>query len=126
MIKQQTVLKVADNSGAKKVKCIKLLGGFKRKTSFLGDVIIVSVKELRNKSKLTSKVSKGDVLKAIIVRTKTKDFKQDGVSLSFSENSVILINNQEKLIGTRILGPMPKILRRHKILKLVSVSTGFF
>jgi len=126
MIKNQTVLKVADNSGAKKVKCIKLLKGFNRKSSILGDLIVVSVQELRNKLKVTSKVLKGDVLKALIVRTKYKYLKKDGTIFFSNENSVILINNQEKLVGTRVLGPIPKFLRNHKFLKLASVSTGFF
>ena len=76
MIQQQTILKVADNSGAKTVKCIKVLGGFKRKFAYLGDIIIVSVHQLRNRSKTTSKVQKGEIYKALIIRTKTKT-KQD-------------------------------------------------
>lgn len=83
MIQQQTILKVADNSGAKYVKCIKVLGGFKRKTAFLGDLIIVSVQQLRNKSKTTSKVLKGDVYKALILRTKQKVKKKDGTFFFF-------------------------------------------
>lgn len=78
MIQVQTILKVSDNSGAKYVKCIKVLGGFKRKVAFIGDLIIVSVKELRNKSKKTSKVLKGDVYKAIIIRTRQKQKNNDG------------------------------------------------
>ena len=126
MIQQQTILQVADNSGAKKVKCIKVIGGLKKKISFLGDVIRVSVKELRNKSKITSKVRKGEVLKGIIVRTKKNINKKDGVFFSFFENAVVLLNNQNKLLGTRILGPLPKQLRKNKFLKLASISTGFF
>jgi large subunit ribosomal protein L14 len=125
MIQQQTKLKSADNSGAKKLKCIKIFGGLNKNTSLLGDIILVSVKELRNKSKISSKVLKGDVLKAVLLRTKRKNFKKDGSSFSFFSNSAILMSSQNKLIGTRIFGPVPKHLRKHKILKLASVSTGF-
>ena len=95
MIKQQTILKVADNSGAKKVKCIQLLN---KKSSVLGDTIVVSVQELRNKLKITSKVLKGEVLKALIIRTKSKSVKKDGIYNNFFENSVVLISNQNKLV----------------------------
>ena len=81
MIQQQTILKVADNSGAKTVKCIKVLGGFKRKFAFLGDIIVVSVQQLRNKSKITSKVQQGEVLKALIIRTKKQKKKKTDLLL---------------------------------------------
>ena len=125
MIQQQTKLKSADNSGAKKLKCIKIFGGLNKNTSLLGDTILISVKELRNKSKISSKVLKGDVLKAVLIRTKRKNFKKDGSSFSFFSNSAVLMGSQNKLVGTRIFGPVPKHLRKHKILKLASVSTGF-
>ena len=83
MIQQQTILKVIDNSGAKTVKCIKVLGGYKKKYAFLGEVIIVSVKNLRNKSKITSKVKKGEVCRALIVRTKKKYLNKDGSTFFF-------------------------------------------
>jgi len=88
MIQQQTILKVADNSGAKTVKCIKVLGGFKRKVAFLGDLIIVSIQHLRNKSRNMSKVTKGEVYKAIIVQKKKKISKNDGSFYFFFENAV--------------------------------------
>jgi large subunit ribosomal protein L14 len=127
MIQQQTILKVADNSGAKTVKCIKVLGGFKRKVAFLGDLIIVSIQHLRNKSRNMSKVTKGEVHKALIVRTKKKINKNDGSSYLFSENAVSLINKQNKPIASRLTGPLPKKLRLNKFLKLASISSsGFF
>ena len=126
MIQQQTILKVSDNSGAKTVKCIKVLGGFKRKFAYLGDVIIVSIQELRNKFRVNSKVYKGEIHKAVIIRTKYKSTKKDGSNFFFNENSVVLINRQGKPIATRILGPIPKKLRLTKLMKLASISSGFF
>jgi large subunit ribosomal protein L14 len=124
MIQQETILKVADNSGAKTVKCIKVLGGFKKRYANLGDVIIVSVRQLRNKSKKTSKVLKGGVFRALVIRTKNKYKKKDGSLFSLQENSVVLINKQGNPIGTRILGPIPKILKKKKFMKFVSLSVG--
>ena len=106
MIQQQTVLNVSDNSGAKLVKCIKVIGGFKKKTACIGDIIVVSVLNLRNKSKKTSKVKKGEVLKALIIRTKYKKLKSDGSYIWFGNNSVSLLNKQNKPIGSRVLGPV--------------------
>lgn len=127
MIQQQTLLKVADNSGAKYVKCIKVLGGFKRKIAFVGDFIMVSVQKLRNKSKKTSKVLKGDVYKAIVVRTKHKVKKNDGSFYFFTKNAVSLLNKQNKILASRLLGPIPKKLKINKFLKLASISyIGFF
>jgi large subunit ribosomal protein L14 len=124
MIQQQTILKVADNSGAKTVKCIKVLGGFKKRYARLGDIIVVSVQQLRNKSKKTSKVLKGGVFRALVIRTKTQYRKKDGSSFVLNENSVTLINKQGNPIGTRILGPIPKILKKKKFMKFVSLSIG--
>ena len=112
MIQQQTILKVSDNSGAKTVKCIKVLGGFKKKYAKLGDTIVVSIKHLRNKSKKTSKVKKKEIYKALIIRTKNKYIKKSGYEFFFQENCVALINKQGNPIGTRIIGPMPKILKK--------------
>ena len=118
MIQQQTILKVADNSGAKTVKCIKVLGGFKKRYARLGDIIVVSVQQLRNKSKKTSKVLKGGVFRALVIRTKTQYIKKDGSSFALNENSVTLINKKGNPIGTRILGPIPKILKKKKIYEI--------
>ena len=124
MIQQQTILKVADNSGAKTVKCIKVLGGFKKRYAKLGDIIVVSVQQLRNKSKKTSKVSKGEVFRALVVRTKKKYKKKDGSSFFLQENAIALINKQGNPVGTRILGPIPKTLKKTKFMKFVSLSIG--
>jgi len=124
MIQQQTTLKVSDNSGAKLVRCIKVIGGFNRKTAFIGDIIVVSVLQLRNKSKVTSKVRKGEVYKALIIRTK-KSLKKKSLSIFFTDNSVCLINKQGNPISTRIFGPLPKELKKNKWIKLASLSSGF-
>ena len=124
MIQQQTILKVADNSGAKTVKCIKVLGGFKKRYANLGDIIVVSVQQLRNKSKKTSKVSKGGVFRALVIKTKKQYQKKDGSSFFLQENAVVLINKQGNPIGTRILGPIPKVLKKKKLMKFVSLSIG--
>lgn len=125
MIQQQTILKVTDNSGAKTVKCIKVLSGFKRRFAILGDTIIVSVQKLRNKARLTSKVRKGEVHKAVIVRTKNKTVKKDGSSIFFQSNAVSLVNKQGKPIASRIVGPLPKVLKKRKKIKFVTLSSGF-
>ena len=124
MIQQETILKVADNSGAKTVKCIKVLGGFKKRYAKLGDIIVVSVQQLRNKSKSTSKVLKGGVFRALVVRTKKRYRKQDGSLFLLEENAAVLINKQGNPIGTRILGPVPKTLKKKKFMKFVSLSIG--
>jgi large subunit ribosomal protein L14 len=124
MIQQQTILKVADNSGAKTVKCVKVLGGFKKRYARLGDIIVVSVQQLRNKSKKTSKVLKGGVFRALVIRTKISYRKRDGSSFLLSENSVTLLNKQGNPIGTRILGPIPKTLKKKKFMKFASLSVG--
>ena len=125
MIQQQTLLKVSDNSGAKTAKCIKVLGGFKRKFACLGNIIIVSICKLRNKSKTTSKVQKGEIYKALIIRTKTKTRLKDGSSVFFKNNCVSLINKQGNPVATRIVGPIPKSLKKKKFMKFTSISAGF-
>ena len=122
MIQQQTILKVADNSGAKTVKCIKVLGGFKKKVAKLGDIIIVSVQKLRNRSKKTSKIKKKEVCKALIIRTKSTYKKNTGISLQFKDNAAILINKQGNPIGTRIIGSIPKLLKKKSLQKLTSIA----
>lgn len=124
MIQQQTLLKVADNSGAKTVKCIKVLGGFKRQFGYVGDIIIVAIQQLRNKSKITSKVQKGEVYRALIIRTKTKTKRKDNIYTSFNENAVSLLNKQNNPIATRILGPVSKKLKKGKYQKFASISLG--
>ena len=125
MIQQQTTLRVTDNSGAKTVKCIKVLNGFNRRFAILGDTIIVSIQKLRNKARLTSKVQKGEVHKAVIIRTRNKTVKKDGTIIFFQSNAVSLINKQGKPIASRIIGPMPKILKKRKKIKFATLSSGF-
>ena len=124
MIQQQTILKIADNSGAKTVKCIKILGGFKKKTAKLGDIIIVSIQKLRNKSKKTSKVKKREVYKALIIRTKMANQETNGLNLKFKDNAAILINKQGNPIGTRIVGPFPKALQKKTLQKFTTIAAG--
>lgn len=118
MIQMQTRLKVADNSGAKEVMCIKVLGGSKRRTASVGDIIVVSVKEaLPN-----SKVKKGEVAKAVIVRTIQKIRRPDGSYIRFDDNSAVLINASKEPIGTRIFGPVARELRAAQFVKIVSLA----
>ncbi len=129
MIQQQTILKVADNSGAKTAKCIKILGGYKKKYAKLGDIIVISVQKLRNKSKLTSKVKKGGIYKALIIKTKKKIKKKDGTITFFNKkniynNSVALISKKGLPIATRISEPVPLTLKKKQFIKFISISTG--
>jgi large subunit ribosomal protein L14 len=118
MIQQQTRLKVADNSGAKEVMCIKVLGGTRRRYASLGDIIVVSVKDAMP----NSKVKKGDVHKAVVVRT-AKTFKRsDGSCIRFDDNSAVILNNQNEPVGTRIFGPVARELRAKKFMKIVSLA----
>ena len=118
MIQMQTFLKVADNSGAKKVCCIKVLGGSRRRYAGVGDVIVVSVKEAIP----NSKVKKGDVLKAVVVRTRREIGRTDGSYHKFDENSAVLINDQLEPLGTRIFGPVARELRAKQFMKIVSLA----
>jgi large subunit ribosomal protein L14 len=118
MIKAETVLNVADNSGAKKLYCIKVLGGTRRKYASVGDVVVVSVKE----SLPNSKVKKGDVLRAVIVRTVKEIRREDGSYLKFDDNSAVLISQQNEPIGTRIFGPVARELRLKRFMKIISLA----
>ena len=118
MIQTTTVLDVADNSGAKKVMCIKVLGGTKRKYASLGDVIVVSVREAIPQAK----VKKGEVARAVIVRTAREVRRPDGSYIRFDGNSAVLINKDLEPIGTRIFGPVARELREKKFLKIVSLA----
>ena len=118
MIQMQTILNVADNSGAKKVACIKVLGGSKRRYASVGDVIVVAVKE----SIANSKVKKGDVMKAVVVRTVKEVRRQDGSYLKFDDNSAVLITNQMEPVGTRIFGPVARELRARQFMKIISLA----
>lgn len=118
MIQMQTRLTVADNSGAKEVMCVKVLGGSKRRSASIGDIIVVSIKEaLPN-----SKVKKGDVAKAVVVRTVQKLRRPDGSYIRFDQNSAVLINAAKEPIGTRIFGPVARELRAKQFVKIVSLA----
>ena len=118
MIQMRTILDVADNSGAKRLMCIKVLGGTKRRYAHLGDVVVVSVKEALP----DAKVKKGDVKKAVIVRVKKETRRLDGTYIKFDENSAVLSNEQGEPIGTRIFGPVARELRAKKFMKIVSLA----
>ncbi|MFH0812360.1 MAG: 50S ribosomal protein L14 [Pseudomonadota bacterium] len=118
MIQMQTRLNVADNSGAKKLMCIKVLGGTGRRYATIGDVIVVSIKEAIP----NSKVKKGDVARAVIVRTKKEIRRRDGTHIKFDDNSAVLISPQNEPIGTRIFGPVARELRAKKFMKIISLA----
>jgi large subunit ribosomal protein L14 len=118
MIQQETQLKVADNTGAKRVKCFKVLGGSRRRYAAVGDIIICSVKEVDP----NSNVKKGDVVKAVIVRTKRYIKRRDGTKLRFDENSCVIIDDKNNPRGTRIFGPVAREVRDREFLKIASLA----
>jgi len=118
MIQMQTNLEVADNSGARRVQCIKVLGGAKRKYASVGDIIVVSVKEAIPRGR----VKKGDVLKAIVVRTAKDIRRADGSAIRFDTNAAVLVNANMEPIGTRIFGPVTRELRAKNFMKIVSLA----
>ncbi len=118
MIQMQTNLDVADNSGARRVQCIKVLGGSKRKSAGVGDTIVVSVKEAIPRGR----VKKGDVMKAVIVRTAKEIRRADGSIIRFDRNAAVLVNNSGEPIGTRIFGPVTRELRASNHMKIVSLA----
>lgn len=118
MIQPRSILEVADNSGAKKVQCIRVLGGSNRKYASLGDVIVVSVKEALP----DSNIKKGSVVKAVIVRLRRNVRRKDGSYIRFDQNAVVLVNNQLEPIGTRIFGPVARELRWKEFTKIVSLA----
>ena len=118
MIQMQTNLDVADNSGARRVMCIKVLGGSKRKYAGVGDIIVVSVKEAIPQAK----VKKGEVARAVIVRTAREVKRPDGSSIRFDGNSAVIINKDMEPVGTRIFGPVARELRARKFMKIISLA----
>ena len=118
MIQTETTLRVADNSGAKLLSCIKILGGSKRRYAGLGDIIVVTVKEAMP----NSKVKKGDVVRAVVVRTAKEVRRVDGSYIKFDDNSAVLINQQREPIGTRIFGPVARELRAKNFMKIISLA----
>ena len=118
MIQMQTNLEVADNSGARRVQCIKVLGGSGRKSAGVGDIVVVSVKEAIPRGK----VKKGDVYRAVIVRTAKEIRRNDGTAIRFDKNAAVLLNKQNEPIGTRIFGPVTRELRSRNFMKIVSLA----
>ena len=118
MIQPESTLEVADNSGARKVACIRVLGGTRRRYASIGDIIVVSVKEANP----NSKVKKGDVMKAVIVRTAKEVGRADGSYIKFDSNSAVLIDNQREPVGTRIFGPVARELRAKRFMKIISLA----
>jgi len=118
MIQMQSNLDVADNSGARRVQCIKVLGGAKRKYASVGDIIVVSVKEAIPRGR----VRKGDVRKAVVVRTAKEVRRTDGTAIRFDRNAAVLLNNSLEPIGTRIFGPVVRELRARKFMKIISLA----
>jgi large subunit ribosomal protein L14 len=118
MVQSTTTLDVADNSGAKKIMCIRVLGGTKRKYASVGDIIVVSIKEAIP----NAKVKKGDVARAVIVRTKKEVSRQDGSYIRFDANSAVLVDKDNEPIGTRIFGPVARELRAKRFMKIISLA----
>ena len=118
MIQMQTMLRVADNTGAKKLMCIKVLGGSKRRYATIGDVIVASVKEAVPNSRIRS----GDVVRAVVVRTAKEVGRPDGSYIKFDENAAVLIDSRKEPIGTRIFGPVGRELRGRQYIKIISLA----
>ena len=118
MIQMQTNLDVADNSGARRVQCIKVLGGSKRKYASVGDLIVVSVKDVIPRGR----VKKGDVRKAVVVRTAKEVRREDGTAIRFDSNAAVILNNSGEPIGTRIFGPVVRELRAKSFMKIISLA----
>ena len=118
MIQMQSNLFVADNSGARKIQCIKVLGGSKRRFASIGDIIVVSIKDAIPRAK----VKKGEVFKAVIVRTSKEFTRNDGSTIRFDKNAAVLLDKQEEPIATRIFGPVTRELRTKKFMKIISLA----
>ena len=118
MIQMRTILDVADNSGAKSVMCVKVIGGSRRRYAALGDIIVVAIKEATN----NTKVKKGDTAKAVVVRTRREYQRADGSYIKFDANSAVLINANNEPVGTRIFGPVARELRGKKFMKIISLA----
>lgn len=124
MLQVQTILRIRDNSGARKAICIKVLGKCKPRYAKLGDIIIISIRQIRLKNRLEVKVKKGQILWGLIVRTKVKFFRPELKSIKLNENSIVLLDKQYKPIATRIIGKIPRELRSQKLMRVISISPG--
>jgi large subunit ribosomal protein L14 len=126
MIQTQTIFRVSDNSGAKKVKTIKVMGGFRRKVASVGDLVVVSIRNVKQHVKKKIKIKEGEVSHALVVRTRAKVCRKNFSRFSCQENSVVIVTNKKKPIATRVLGPVPKELRNSKFMKIASLAAGVF
>lgn len=126
MIQTQTIFRVSDNSGAKKVKTIKVMGGFRRKIASLGDLVVVSIRKVKQHLKKKIKIKEGEVSHALVIRTRSKVCRKNFSRFSSQENSVVIVTNKKKPIATRVLGPVPKELRNSKFMKIASLAAGVF
>ena len=124
MIQKNTILNIVDNSGAKIAECIKVYSGYRRRYASVGDTILVTIKSLRSKRREVSKIKKGELYKAVIIRTKFKKTLINGDSINFKENSAILLTKQNKFVGTRVFGAVPKSFKKTKFFKLITLSSG--
>jgi large subunit ribosomal protein L14 len=125
MIQTESVLTIVDNSGAKNAKCVYVLPGFKRRYAYIGDTIVAVIKSIKSKKKSISKVKKGELSHIVIIRTKFKKRIKDGSTLNFNINAGVLVNKQNKLLASRIIGPVTKSLKNSKHMKIASLSSGF-
>lgn len=126
MIQSQTIFRVSDNSGAKKVKCIKVLGGFKRKFACVGDLVVGSIQYVKQHKKKKVKVKEGEVVQGLVVRTCQRVVRKNFSRFCCQENALVLVTNQTKPVATRVLGPVSKEFRGSKFMKIASLSSGFF
>jgi len=126
MIQTQTIFRVSDNSGAKKVKTIKVMGGFRRKVASVGDLVVVSIRNVKQHVKKKIKIKEGEVSHALVIRSRSKVCRKNFSRFSCQENSVVIVTNKKKPIATRVLGPVPKDLRNSKFMKVASLAAGVF
>jgi len=124
MIQVNTSLNIIDNCGGKKAYCIKVSKGYRKRYSYIGDIVLVVIKSIRSKRRLTSKVKKGDLYNALIIRTKFEKKGLSGDAIKFLKNSVVILNKQKRLVGTKIFGAIPKHFRFTKFMRLISLSSG--
>ena len=124
MIQINTILNIIDNSGAKTASCIKVLSGYKRRYASIGDLILVSIKTLRSKRKIILKLKKGELYKAIILRTCSVNRSFTGDNINFFDNSIVLLTKQNKFLGTRVFGTVPKKFKSTKFFKLLTLASG--
>jgi len=124
MVQNGTYLNVVDNSGAKDICCIQVAKGYRRRYAKIGEIITVSVKNIRKKKKLTAKIKKGDVTKALVVRTKAASNFRFNEQLTFKENAAVLLTKQKKLLGSRIFGGISKVFKLTRFLRILSVCSG--